>query len=1154
MRLAPFVLFLVVLPATTVQAALEGVAVGRGGIRVLHEFAGQNPMPEPENGSLAPRPDCRSGVEVMPGFMLHPQPEGDAVLSFPPVQLPETSPPERLFLVFHAGMSDGIRWDSGDPGPNGARFSIRVNDQPLFAEIATTPGWRFRAIDLTPMAGSRAVVEFRTHAIDGNLAYDWALFGRPELIRLTPLPEPEAPLDPGLRGLRLRRLYSDGPIDLVTPGRAGDVHARTEPGTVWFVQELTDVESDTPAFDPGLVQVEEYLVALYRYRLELEGLQVSSPIASVDTPLEMLARLRNSGRGTFPAGAAELRFDVPGTDRLRQRSVPTAEIPPGTVRLQGLPCRWSGPAGRVVPTAVTLREEVQRQEIALAPPAPDTRRLRPGRYRALVEPRPGADGWRRAHVMSGTALLYFLIPEPPLPSVHRAHAYMYAWNGQEWQCTGTLSPLARVRTTGADGMPVAVDLRVNGVDTAPRTGLRLELGSAGEPRARVILRFVADRPQPRIGIRAELSGTMDLLGFEGPRPWIGDRAFGIDKDFALFPGLEYLGPAEGSSSTRDLAPPLHDRSVPAGHKITVPLMAVQARDSLTALLWDMNQEWAPGQREPAARFVVPPPDSTAARAIECRLLAPGVGAWRPENAATARTPYRLTAPATVRLQWHLVLEHAQHTGTTGAAPHRSALLLRAVDHWIDVFGLPPRAPLPRDWGEQRALSRAPFMGALWNEDPPGWRGLVTGTPDTAPALALFPLLECAEGLENPAEAGELGRRARLVIDSVVAAANGARLWERGGSHTVFGELPYVRGYLPEALAAQKQRGAGWIAGRTPQGLLVWHAPPGEKGALGIDGAHTLGQASFPVFAALRAARLSGDAGLAAQALDALRQFDLYEIPRGAAMWECPQFQPGMLAAAQAVAAFCEAYRLTGDQDHLVRARHWARTCLPFIYLWERPGTDRHAMLYNVVSDFGSTFFTHSWIGLPVMWCGLVYAWALQDLAQIDDSFPWLDLAEGITASAMWQQYTEGNSRGCLPDSWDLVRHAPNPVDIQPDGIMLNAWRLRGVDPSIRSALVERTPESLTVLNAPADIQGLQGNPGAGQLRFVLTGSPWDTFHTSLAQVDEPARITGVGARLESSALLDRAETGWLYDRGLRLLVIKCTPEERGGTAEITVEW
>ncbi|MGC9317136.1 MAG: hypothetical protein ACP5KN_03765, partial [Armatimonadota bacterium] len=134
-------------------------------------------------------------------------------------------------------------------------------------------------------------------------------------------------------------------------------------------------------------------------------------------------------------------------------------------------------------------------------------------------------------------------------------------------------------------------------------------------------------------------------------------------------------------------------------------------------------------------------------------------------------------------------------------------------------------------------------------------------------------------------------------------------------------------------------------------------------------------------------------------------------------WECPITQPDVLASAYGVRAGVWAYMATGDEQWLDDARYWARTGLAFQYAWDdgqHPG-----MRYASIPVFGSTFFHHSWIGLPVQWCGLVYAYSLQELRRFDDSDIWHKQAEGITVSAMYQQWPMDHETlaGSYPDSW-----------------------------------------------------------------------------------------------------------------------------------------
>jgi len=56
---------------------------------------------------------------------------------------------------------------------------------------------------------------------------------------------------------------------------------------------------------------------------------------------------------------------------------------------------------------------------------------------------------------------------------------------------------------------------------------------------------------------------------------------------------------------------------------------------------------------------------------------------------------------------------------------------------------------------------------------------------------------------------------------------------------------------------------------------------------------------------------------------------------------------------------------TGDRRWLDRAIYWARTGLPFLFAYNR--ADTPGMRYASIPVFGTTFYTHSWLGVPVQW-------------------------------------------------------------------------------------------------------------------------------------------------------------------------------------------
>jgi len=572
-------------------------------------------------------------------------------------------------------------------------------------------------------------------------------------------------------------------------------------------------------------------------------------------------------------------------------------------------------------------------------------------------------------------------------------------------------------------------------------------------------------------------------------------------------------------------------------------MAVQGRGTLTALAWDPHQEWSPGHCLPAARFVCPAL-AAGPQYSHLSLFVPGVGDGTPENGDEATAPLRLAPGQGLRLECWLVLDHASRypADSVVRGPHRGGLITQAVRHWLDLFGTPQPAAPPRSWQAQRGLSREAYLTTLWHEGPPGWSLTVGEAPRAHSSLAAPLLLDLRAGLSAPV-AEDLRQR----LERVLARALG----EEGMVVPVHGNSPllqYQVGHVPEALQAYVGNARGLLSARQ-DGLWVWQPQDREHARLGVPGAHTLGQAAYPALVAIRAALYSGDLELGRAAVEALHQTERYEVPRGASMWECPQFQPDILAAALAIKARSDAYRLTGAPEHLAEARYWAWTGLGFVYTWSLDGYP--TMLYNTVGVKGSTYFTHSWIGRPVVWMGLDYAYALQDLADLDASFDWRQVAAGITASAMWQQYTEGPSRGCYPDSWEMASNRPNPVDINPILIQLNAFRLRGQTVEVRTLRLPGSDGPVS-LCAGADVAGVRGSPAQGSLSYRLADLTAWSAYSSLARVPRPTVVEAAGELCRDSLELAARPQGWLYQEAMRCLVVKHGPGS--GRHPVTVRW
>ncbi|GBC98079.1 hypothetical protein HRbin17_00574 [bacterium HR17] len=240
-------------------------------------------------------------------------------------------------------------------------------------------------------------------------------------------------------------------------------------------------------------------------------------------------------------------------------------------------------------------------------------------------------------------------------------------------------------------------------------------------------------------------------------------------------------------------------------------------------------------------------------------------------------------------------------------------------------------------------------------------------------------------------------------------------------------------------------------------MLRKFAPHRSLDEYGKEGDTTVGTCTFQLrraVALLRYARVTGSTRAAELGLKAIRFIDATFVrPEGAQTWEVPLHCPDVLAAANAVHAYLEAWRLTGDAYWLRRAVDWAKTGLPFIYLWNPP--DRPTMMrYASIPVFGTSFFAAApWFGTPVQWNGLDYAYALLNLSAALRLSPiapsqspdfWRHIAEGITVCAIQQQAAVNHPNGNYPDSVALTyRYAPNDKGIlDPFGIVRNLWLLR----------------------------------------------------------------------------------------------------------------
>ena len=316
-------------------------------------------------------------------------------------------------------------------------------------------------------------------------------------------------------------------------------------------------------------------------------------------------------------------------------------------------------------------------------------------------------------------------------------------------------------------------------------------------------------------------------------------------------------------------------------------------------------------------------------------------------------------------------------------------------------GLPPVPEPPRSRDEQRKLCLAALDGPLKTEE--GWGHCVESRWQRRPYADMASTVWRLTGqLPNLPEIVPGGSHIRN--DAIYFLTDRAFEWKE------------QRWLLVERLLEQqKDDGSFRYSGKYARGHF-------EDTASGVCGR--------PAATFLEYARVTGDQNVLAAAVKTLDYTKRFRTPRGAQVWEVPLHTPDLLASAYLVWAYVRGYELTGNEEYLREARKWALTGIPFVYLWSR----YPVMLYGTPPVYGATNWQAPvWIGLPVQWVGIVYAYSLTILAPHDDTLDWNHLARGILVCGEQMQFPadSGDHAGLLPDAFSLPDQERRPWRINP---------------------------------------------------------------------------------------------------------------------------
>ncbi|HAK95504.1 MAG TPA: hypothetical protein DCM87_10980 [Planctomycetes bacterium] len=608
----------------------------------------------------------------------------------------------------------------------------------------------------------------------------------------------------------------------------------------------------------------------------------------------------------------------------------------------------------------------------------------------------------------------------------------------------------------------------------------------------------------RTSVRADRDRTVIFAPLLVLLPGAG--TYGAAKTQALFAGVEYLDKNEPSSSEADLIGSQSQRQVPDTLMLTMPLMALAHEGRWIALAWEEPAKFA-------ALFDSPDRMLNAGGHVMGLLLPHADGAdLRPEGGLLPYAGQLLRAGAETTLRATLL-------GGAGKS------VVPAVEGYLALRGLPPVPDARPDLAGYVRLAATGWMDS-GIRDGNRYRHAFPGhfAPQPAADAAMWlDWLAAREG--DAAEAARL----REAAAGALAEAPPGNYYHAAVGHVRYPAAPLLYGHVADAVRAARAHGRALLGRFEPDGTVRY-----RPGAVDYGKTHFApdanGLSAHVVQMLLDAAAFSGDPQLIEEGLRALRALDKFEhtVPRGAQTWECPLHTPDILASAHLVRAYTLGHELTGDARLLESARHWAWTGVPFVYL--RDPANAPGGRYATIAVLGATNWqAPNWLGLPVQWCGLVYADALYRLAPHDPGGPWRQLACGITASGVQQTVPldgDASRRGLLPDSFALRTGGRNDPVINPGTVQACALRLYG-QPAAYDFASFRT--SGLLVHAPGAI--VDRRDGERSVGFKVRGCVREEYYVLVTGLRGRAleKVTAkgpAGADALDGAVETDAKNGW----------------------------
>jgi len=544
-----------------------------------------------------------------------------------------------------------------------------------------------------------------------------------------------------------------------------------------------------------------------------------------------------------------------------------------------------------------------------------------------------------------------------------------------------------------------------------------------------------DRPVIYLNFQLKATGNYYARYIRGPWLKLGEGSFGIAKEDAILPGVEWAIEDEWTSGTDWFKDPWAMKFVPHPYKVTMPLMAISHEGTSVSLSWKPNQT---ATRWFNYRSHIPQPVFASPNFIDrmnnqlMGLMIPDATIEGHENEVYAEIPLELKIDQVIQFE-------AEITITKGSG-------VDAMIAWIEKDGFPDPGE-PR-WPLEETLDRIAnaYNTNLWHEGE-GF-GYYQQNTRVSPNVPEFMDRYIEENKKT-----DLGKSLKKKLD-----------WskdqmESGDSESDDKELLLKHG--DEILKLQRADGSFIF---DPEGRHYkkddFMVATSFIESMGIAGDTALEIIMLPTLELLDIGQKTGESRFTEAAKKAL-DYSLYMTrPEAGDYWETPIHAANLLASGHAAIAYYEAYRVFGEQKYLEKSIYWIRTLLAFTHFWE---PKQVPMIYNTKPVLSSSdWYFANWVRDHVQWEVLrVFSESTARgiyWADIDKELDWDTYQEGITVAVIrwmvdhkednwrphnlpstWEGYLNGDFDYCYPDTHNSTTGNYGGMFIPPDPIALNIY-------------------------------------------------------------------------------------------------------------------